>query len=67
MKKKKKVEFYTLKKGQCFRIRKQGAIYQRDDSNCAQIIKGKRAGKTIWIWDESKKVYPVKVKIVEVK
>lgn len=65
---KKKIEFSELKRGQCFRLTKNGPIHQLDETGeYGQILIGKQAGKTTWILDDEKKVYPTKVKIVEVK
>ena len=64
---KKKIEFGTLKPGDCFRLSENGPIYMKDPYNGGQQIFGKRSG-TISKWlNDDKKVYPVKVKISEVK
>ena len=65
---KKKIEFGTLKPGDCFRLTENGPIYMRDNGSCyGQCVFGGKLGKvTNWI-DDDKKVYPAKVKISEVK
>jgi len=68
MKKKKKVDFSNLKKGECFRLTEKGPIYQKDNSDGGQCIFGKNVGHIIdFYFRHSKKVYPAKVKISEVK
>jgi hypothetical protein len=63
-----KKEFDDLKKGECFRLTKNGPVYQSDEIGDAQCITGKRAGKVIFRYEnDNRKVYPVKVKIVEEK
>ena len=66
MKEIKKVEFGELKKGQCFRLTKNGPIYQKGDF-IDHILTGKNAGKASWDIADSRKVYPTKIKITEVK
>jgi len=64
---KKKVKFGDIKIGECFRLTEKGPIYMRDDCNGGQCFLGKKIGKVVGFYFESKKVYPAKVKISEVK
>ena len=62
-----KVTFESLKTGDCFKLRKNSrVIYQKDYGFGYQVIKGSRAGH-YGGYEDSKKVIPIKVKIVEVK
>jgi len=55
-----------LKRGDCFQFTKNGPIYQKDFCGDAQCIAGRQIGTVIYtIYD--RKVYPIKVKIVEEK
>ena len=39
MKKKKKVDFSNLKKGECFRLTEKGPIYQKDNSDGGHYVR----------------------------
>jgi len=62
----KKIKFRNLKQGECFRLTKNGPIYM-DDGLDAQRISGKQPGYVNYSIARNRKVYPVKIKISEVK
>ena len=64
---KKKVRFGDIKAGECFRLTENGPIYMKSVAHDGQCVFGKSPGKlTNWA-DDSKMVFPAKVKISEVK
>jgi len=68
MKKKIRVKFDSLKRGDCFRLTLKGPVYMKDAESCGTIILGKGLGR-IWVCGCmcNPLVYQVNVKIVEEK
>lgn len=67
MKKKIRVKFDSLKRGDCFRLTLKGPIYMKDDSDeCAVAVTGRKVGHVIVLFD-SRSVYQTNVNIVEEK
>jgi len=67
MKKKIRVEISSMKKADCFRLSPKGPIYVKDSSGDYAVgITGCRTGCVIRTY-KNRLVYPVNVKIVEVK
>ena len=63
-----KKKFGELKRGKCFRFTKSGPIHQKDDYTDSQQITGKRVGKVTYMGTQcNRRVYPIKIKIVEKK
>lgn len=66
MKKKIRVKFSSLERGDCFRLTVKGPIYMRDIDDGGQLILGKSLGR-VCLPEKDPLVYPATVKIVEVK
>jgi len=62
-----KIEFDDIETGEYSRFTKAGPIYQKDNEVGAQCLTGRRAGCVNGYVNFKKAVYPIKVKIVEVK
>ena len=66
MKKKIRVRFDSLKRGDCFRLTVKGPIYMKDIHDGGQVILGRSLGR-VYLPDRNPLVYPTTVKIVEEK
>ena len=63
----KKIKLGKLKRGDCFRLTKNGPIYMKDKQGGGQCVLGKSIGRVVDFYFKSDMVYPAKVKISEVK
>lgn len=66
MKKKIRVRFDSLKRGDCFRLTSKGPIYIKDSDGLGVGITSVRLGSLAFC-SETKYIYPTTVKIVEEK